>query len=201
MAEPTTDLRQQLLAAARHLITTEGYYRMSMRKLASEVGVTATSIYLHFKNKDALLHALIDEGFDQLYAELRAVAEQHADPLLRLEALCRAYIAFGLTRPETYEVMFQLHPSHMARYPARNFRRSRRGLDLVREALVDGQGRHGWTISNSHTEAGAVWATLHGLVSLINARRIDIRISTDGLVETAIRRLLDAYRTEPQPAS
>ena len=121
MADPRSngsDLRRAILARTRRMLVEVGYNHLSMRKIARSVGCSATSIYLHFENKDALLHALIDEGMEQLNASLQEVAAAHADPAGRLEALSRSYVDFGLDNPEYYEVMFMLHPERMARYPA-----------------------------------------------------------------------------------
>ena len=66
MTRPTTDLRRSLMDEARRMLLSDGYTSLSMRKLAKSVGCTATSIYLYFSNKDALIHALIDEGMEGL---------------------------------------------------------------------------------------------------------------------------------------
>ncbi|MDX1502000.1 MAG: helix-turn-helix domain-containing protein, partial [Thermoanaerobaculia bacterium] len=49
-----SDLRRTILDRTRHLLVEEGYNNLSMRKIARAVGCSATSIYLHFENKDAL---------------------------------------------------------------------------------------------------------------------------------------------------
>lgn len=188
-----TDLRRQLLDAARDLILSEGYYHLSMRKVARRVGVSATSIYLYFQNKDAIFHTLMDEGFEALYAALAEVAEVIDDPAKRMKALCQAYVAFGLVQPERYEVMFLLHPEHMAHYPVANLRRSVRALDLMRETLSEGQAQGIWKIRDARTEANVIWAALHGAVSLLNAGRVDMRVDAESLVEATVRRLLAAF--------
>ena len=113
-----SDLRRAILDQARHLLVEEGYNQLSMRKIGRAVGCSATSIYLHFDGKDALIHALIDEGMTRLYDRLAAADEAAGpDPAARLEAIARAYVRFALDNPEYYQVMFQLHPERMERYP------------------------------------------------------------------------------------
>ena len=75
-----------------------------------------TSIYLYFKSKDALVHALIDEEFEEPTDASRAVAAEG----FGLEQLseARAFVDFGLERPAYYEIMFLLRPERMERYPA-----------------------------------------------------------------------------------
>lgn len=158
-----------------------------MRRIAASVGCSATSIYLHFENKDALTHALISEGMDRLYDALTAADAAAGTPPARLDALSRAYVRFGLDNPEYYEVMFQLHPERMARYPAEDYRRARRNVELFGETLADGLADGTLTSPSPPDVASAVlWTALHGLVSLLLARRVDVRLAGDEFVDAAV---------------
>lgn len=188
------DLRHALLDAARHLLVSEGYPNLSMRKIAGAVGCSPTSIYLHFSGKDALIHALIAEGMEALHAALQE-ADSDADPLDRLDSLSRAYVAFGLSNPEHYEVMFQLHPERMERFPAEDYRRARRNLDLFEEVLASGAEVGVLDASPTpEVAAHALWTSLHGLVSLRLAERIDVRLADDEFTEAAVWRVLRGFR-------
>ena len=193
MAErPTdTDLRRLILDTTRHLLVEDGYASLSMRKIARSIGYSATSIYLHFENKDALFHTLIDEGMERLYAAQKAVEEAHAeDPVERLRALCRSYVAFGLENPEYYEIMFMLHPERMDRYPADKYRRARRNLDVITRALAEGVEAGLVHTEHPRVSSSAIWAALHGTVSLLLARRVDIRIEPAAFIEAAVEQTL-----------
>lgn len=162
-----------------------------MRKIARAIGYSATSIYLHFESKDALFHALIDEGMGRLYDVLAEAKAQHPDdPVLRLRTLCRQYVHFGLENPEYYEVMFMLHPEHMERYPAEKYRRARRSLDLFVEALHEAGDEGAAVVNDARVWASTTWAALHGTVSLLLARRVDIRIDRDAFVDVAVEQVL-----------
>ncbi len=190
-AETGADLRQAILDRARRLLVAEGYDRLSMRKIAAAVGCSATSIYLHFESKDALTHALIDEGMARLYAALTAAVTD--DAAATLAALCRTYVRFGLDNPEVYQILFQLHPERMARYPAEQYRRARRNIGLFAEALTAGGARFRAEPSPD-VAANALWTALHGLVSLSLAERIDARLAGDAFVEAAIEQALRGVR-------
>lgn len=203
LSTDTPQLRRRILDEARRLLLAEGYTRLSMRRLAREIGYSPTSIYLHFQNKDALFHALIDEGMDRLYDALRATeASGPDDPVERLAALCRAYVRFGLDNGELYEVMFLLHPEHMDRYPAEKYRRARRNLDLFARALAAGAEAERLWVPQPRVAASVVWAALHGAVSLLLARRLDVRIEPEAFVETAVAHALYGFSVrEGQPAA
>jgi len=173
-----------------------------MRKIASAIDYSATSIYLHFDSKDALLHALIHEGMMQLFDVLASTAENHPSDLLgRLEALCRRFIDFGLENPEYYEIMFQLHPERMERYPAEKYRQARRNLDFFADALAEGTEKGVFAAGDPQVSASTIWASLHGTVSLLLAERVDVRIERDAFIETAIQQTLRSYTVPAQVSS
>jgi AcrR family transcriptional regulator len=194
MSQFNSELRRLILDEARHLMISQGYHSLSMRKIASKAGCSATSIYLYFRNKDDLLHALIEEGFEMLREILVAAAASVKDPLARIEALCREYVQFGLQNPEYYEVMFLLRPEHMERYPVEKFRQARKNLELITNTLNELQGNQGVKNGNAYVRAHAVTASLHGAVVLVNAGRLDVRIDKADFVETVIQQILSGLK-------
>ena len=189
-----SDLRRAILDRARGLLVEEGYPDLSMRKIARAAGCSATSIYLHFESKDALVHALIDEGMARLLGRLQAARDGCADPVVCLAAMARAYVAFGRENPEYYEVMFQLHPDRMARYPVEHYRRARRNLELFAETLAAGAGTGVFRADNADVGAHVLWTALHGLVSLLLAQRVDVKVADEAFVDAAIGHALDGFR-------
>lgn len=193
------DLRRAILDTARHLLVRDGYKSLSMRRIAREIGYSATSIYLYFDNKDALFHALVDEGMDRLHATFREAAAAHSgDPVRRLLALCTSYLRFGLEHPEYYEIMFMSHPEHMARYPAENYRRARRSLDLLAETLEEGHRQGVIVADEPRVAASVLWSSLHGAVALLLARRIDARIDAEAFLQQTIQYTLRGFLPAPK---
>lgn len=181
------DLRRQILDTARSMLVREGYQTVSMRKIAGEIGCSATSIYLYFRNKDALIHALIEEGMEKLGVSLETVFADVSHHEERLKMLCREYIRFGIENPEYYDVMFVLHPERMERYPAEKYRRARKNLqpfiDTLQEIRED-------TPEDIEIAANVLWAFLHGVVALLIAKRVDGRMDTEQFVEVAVQQAI-----------
>lgn len=199
------DLRRKILDEARHVLVAEGMSALTMRRVASEVGVSATSIYLYYKDKNALIHALIAEGMELLgerLGEALTAGTSSADlPVKRVEAMCRKYLEFAQAHPEYYEIMFLLRPQLMERYPRRMYRVARKNLGLaVRElAAADGQ-----PASDEHRlRASVMWSTLHGAVSLLLASRFDASLPRERLMDEALATAVAAgcpQRTPNLPA-
>jgi AcrR family transcriptional regulator len=98
-------LRALIIDAARELFVSRGVDAVTMREIAKRIGYSATSIYLHFADKEALLRALCDSDFLALATSLKNIM-QIVDPIERMQALGRGYAAFALTHPNHYRMMF-----------------------------------------------------------------------------------------------
>lgn len=189
-SSPAKSLRRDILDSARQVVIEEGYSGLSMRRIAREIGYSATSIYLHFENKDALLHALIEEGMDRLYGTLRRASNRAAKPREKVRAVCAAYANFGVRNPEYYEIMFMLHPEHMSRFPAEKYRRARRNLEVIEGAIEAALPKGRSSREDLRLSATGVWAALHGAVALLIARRVDVRIPNNRLVERVVDQII-----------
>ncbi len=102
------DLKQALLDETAKILREEGESALSLRRLASNLGVSRTAPYNHFKNKDALLSAVAEEGFSRFDESMRAVRRKHrnssGNELFR--ALVQAYVKFALNNQEYYDLMY-----------------------------------------------------------------------------------------------
>jgi len=86
--------RQALLAAAARLFRVQGFAATSTRDIAAAVGMHSGSPFYHFKSKDALLCAVMEEGMHRAIArQTRALQEGGAasTPLLQIKRLIRAH--------------------------------------------------------------------------------------------------------------
>lgn len=178
------DLRRRILEVTRELLLAHGYDAMSMRRIGDAVGVSATTLYLYFDSKHALFEALVDEGMERLHERLSRVLDARETPQKNFDALCRAYLEFGLDNPEYYELMFVLRPRDLPRFAPEKYRRARRNLDIVIRVLE--RLHPEYDAERLKVLASAKWATLHGTVTLLNAQRIDRSVSRDELLDTVI---------------
>jgi AcrR family transcriptional regulator len=165
-------LRGRILDAARRIVARDGFEALSMRKIAHAIGYSPASLYLYFENRDEIARALGDEGYAQLLAEL-ALSGQIADPAERLRALAQAYVAFGLAHPQAYRLVFVDLPGTS-------------GPDdepVVRafSAALAALGH-----PDDTPLAEALWATLHGVVTLTLTRSAFAQAPLDRLLDVAL---------------
>ena len=103
------DLKQTLLDETARILREEGESALSLRRLASNLGVSRTAPYNHFENKDALLSAVAEEGFRRFEHAMRAARrKKHLSATGNdvIRALVQAYLKFALKNPEYYDLMY-----------------------------------------------------------------------------------------------
>ena len=88
MSERTTDTRIQLLEAARSCLLTEGYAKLSTRKVADAAGVPLSQIHYHFGGKQGLVLALLDHENTRLIGRQREMYAADAPLWKRYEQAC-----------------------------------------------------------------------------------------------------------------
>ena len=72
-------VRRRIMAAARRLFAAQGYEAVSMRRIADAIEYSPTAIYLHFRDKHALVREICAADFAALavaFGELAAVADR-----------------------------------------------------------------------------------------------------------------------------
>lgn len=99
------EVRLKIIEAARELFTGGNEEALTLRAVAQRIEYSATTIYLHFPNKEALVRALCAADFADFSRRL-IQAERLTDPLARLRAVAAGYVDFGLQYPNQYRAMF-----------------------------------------------------------------------------------------------
>lgn len=163
-------MRSRILKAAMQLYVKGGYENVTMRGIAAKIEYSPGTIYLYFQNKKDIMLQLCYQGFERFLAHQDKL-EKIADPLERLSAGGRYYLAFALENPELYELMFatkeifkESGPDEES-VPLRAFRKFAENVKACLDAGIFSAGE-------VETTAIALWATLHGLASLLIKGRL-----------------------------
>jgi AcrR family transcriptional regulator len=81
--------------ALDRLFWQHGYHRVGMSDIAAEVGIGASALYRHFRGKEDLLAAVVDESLDRLEAVLAAAPADVAGTMLAVSEVVLARREFG----------------------------------------------------------------------------------------------------------
>lgn len=159
----TRDLRENLLRTSRELLDEGGPAALSMREVARRAGCTHQAPYHYFANRETILAALVEAGFDELANRLREARDRAGTADLRavVEASGNAYVEFALTNPGVFRVMFRRDMCDPARFP---------GVLAAGKRARDELGRFAQAITGERAtpeHETALWASVHGLAVLL----------------------------------
>ncbi|WP_162005382.1 TetR/AcrR family transcriptional regulator [Dictyobacter vulcani] len=88
LKEKQREEREKLIVqTAEQVLLEKGYYETSMEEIATRVGISKGTIYLHFKGKDELISAIIQRDLHTFLAELDTMIAQHTTARARFEAI------------------------------------------------------------------------------------------------------------------
>ncbi|MFN8041105.1 MAG: TetR/AcrR family transcriptional regulator [Acidimicrobiales bacterium] len=189
-------LRDEILDAAEALLLETGSAdKVSTRAVASRVGVSSPSLYLHFPDRASLLFEVCQRQFDKLAVLLAAACEGIDDPVERLRAIGEAYCRFAIDNPQQYRTMMMDVVSGVAYEKDLDEMRAEVGFDIVLRAVTD--GIEAGVFATDHDPllvAFAFWCSAHGLVSLMIAKPSIGWGDPTALIDAVLGQTLDGVR-------
>jgi len=176
--------RTKILNAARRLHDDRGDEGVSMRNIAAELGVSATAIYRHYRNKEAVMGAVVEQGFALLLDYL--TRDGQPDVI----AFMMRFLDFALDEPRLYDVMFLRARPGVRRYPEDFAAHKSPSFDAARQA-VEREMREGKLRRDDALETTlTIWSHAHGLISMYTLGRFGDDAAAFRLIyRRAIRRL------------
>ncbi len=157
---------QSLLDAAHKLLAEIGPDALTVRRIATEAGMSTMNVYSRFGGKDGVIDELYADGYRRLIDAIDRVPSND-EIAVELVAVAHAYRSFAIENPTYYGIMLQSAVT--------GFQPSQASIDLAMgglNSLVDRIRRgqeSGQIIADDHdaTECAAwLWATCHGMISL-----------------------------------
>ena len=152
------------------MLVESGVDGISMRKVADRVGVSATALYRHYRNKEALLEAVTEESFAVFTGTLRPALERKP-ALAALAALADRVLQFALDHPVRYDFLFIIRRKNVRRFPD-DFTMRRSESFRMLHHLVEVCIAERTLIDDDPLEVAlTIWAHTHGLIALHYAGR------------------------------
>jgi AcrR family transcriptional regulator len=191
------NLRAELLAHAEHALREGGLTDLSLRELARRAGVSHAAPRRHFADKQALLDALAQEGFERLGRELEAAdAGPTAAFTDRVGAFAQAYVTFATRDAALLELMFA--GKHRPGVPDRLREASDRAFATPMAVIADGQASGEIERDDPEHVALFAFATLHGVATLANSQMLG-ELTVDDVLGGVVERIVRGLR--PRAAS
>ena len=195
MQQHHDETSRALLEAAHRLLAEHGSEALTVRRIATEAGMSTMNVYSRFGGKDGVVDELYVDGFNRLFGAINAV-EATDDFAADLMGMSHAYRQFALDHPTYYKVMFRaaihdFNPSDEA------IEMALAGLDVFVDRV-----RHGQALGTVRSDDGYpateiaawLWASCHGLVSLELFAVAEERVTWDSVFENGMRAAIDGLQ-------
>jgi AcrR family transcriptional regulator len=177
------NLRAALLDAAERSIEELGVEQLSLRELARAAGVSHAAPRGHFPDRQALLDALAERGFERLAAGMRDAAGNPGPGFeARLRATGAAYVAFASSNPALLELMYAGKPHSDApglQAAAADV------LSVVLGLISDGVASGALAAGDPERYALLLFATIRGIAALVTSGIVGLD-TTGELLDDAV---------------
>lgn len=160
--------RAEMLAAAERIFVEFGYEGATIRKIADEVGLSSTALYMHFADKGEILHEICREAFERLIVINQRIIATPGTPDEHLRHMLNAYIEFGFENPNAYRLVYLTRPLE-AREGAQTAAQQL-GAELFGslQSLISQIKTEGRLVNGDvRVTAQLFWSGVHGVVSLV----------------------------------
>jgi AcrR family transcriptional regulator len=185
--------REEILDAAQTLFAQKGVHAVSTRQIAEIAGISQPALYAYFTTKDDIAAELCVRAFAILGQRMADARVGYTPTPENFERCLRVYIDFGLDHPDAYRVAFMLEKSVDGSFLQKTGDRPMIAGKQVFQVFVEmvgelhAKGRMAGDDAMAATQA--LWAGLHGLVSLLIARPEFPWVEREQLIATHVAML------------
>ena len=200
-------IKDKILEEALQLMNRHGFDGFSMRKLGSRLGVSAKTIYNYYQNKDELYLGILTRGFEQLFARFNKAFSGHQNPMERLKAMGREYLAFGLEHSNIYNLMFTWHVPKFKDYEGTpmepvaqlELETGLKVADIFMRAIIEASGQTEMPEETARFHMIWSWSQMHGFVAGINNTLLDyMHENPITLKERILDQIFDQFKHQIQ---
>lgn len=179
------DFRDRVCDVGERLFADHGPEAVTIRQLATEMGVSAMTPYRYFKDKDAILAAVRARAFDRFAQAMEAA--DGADPG-KFEYPGQVYVDWALAHPQAYRLMFDVNQPTFTQHPE-----LLKAMERARATMSSGMRDHpALAGKNIELIAHVFWASMHGPIMLELAGMLHPPLDARTLASTALPRLIES---------
>jgi AcrR family transcriptional regulator len=186
------NLREALLREGERALESGGAQRLSLREVARGVGVSHAAPRRHFADRQALLDALAQSGFERLGTRMAtAIADAGPGADERFASLARAYVGFATEHPALTELMFAVKHQPDATTELRAA--AEQAFEAPMALVTEGQAAGEIVPGDPERVAMVAWAAVSGLAAMANNGFLG-DAPLDELIDEAAQRLVLGLR-------
>lgn len=180
------ELTQLAIDAGQELVIKEGPSALTARRVASEIGYTAGTLYNLFENIDALAAAINIRSMEAFADKLDAVTNGKADAPTQLRLASQAYLDFHREDPHLWSLLFAVPIDHQSE-------EYHLAIHRIFDPIVAAFQNLSQNPDEARQKAKVLWSTLHGICLLQQSGKLNV--SEADPAETLVATFLDQFLT------
>jgi AcrR family transcriptional regulator len=162
--------RAEMVDAAEALYAKVGWEAVTMERVAKSARLSRALIYVYFRDKNDLLHAITERALLELRERFVQAAAMHPLGIDQVQAIGRAYVLFQQEMPYRFDACSRFHAHQAAGNPAEDACAAAGDavIAVIVRALMQGQadGSIRKDIGNPAQVCVMLWAFTHGLIQI-----------------------------------
>lgn len=109
------ETRRRLIEAGKKLFARRGFARTRATDISREAGVAVGTLYVHFTDKEALLREILFQGFAEIHAVVRRIADTKYATVRESErAHAEALVGYAAEAPALFQILFSTEVTTIA---------------------------------------------------------------------------------------
>lgn len=159
------EMRNLIVDAAFEMFLQEGYAGTSLRLIAKKIEYSPGTIYLYYKDKEALFFDIQSRCFNLLIAEYKET-EKIKDPLKRLRQIGTVYMDFNARNPQCFNLMFMMDGPLSELKKTDRWDKYGNVAGFFRYTVVECIEKGLINYTNPAEAAIEIWSVAHGLTTI-----------------------------------
>ena len=170
--------RAEMVDAAEELYADVGWDAVTMDRVAKSARLSRALLYVYFRDKNDLLHAITERALIELRERFVEAAGAHAKGIDKVQAIGRAYVLFQQEKPYRFDACTRFHAHQAAGQPAEQACAAAGDavIKVIVEALMQGQadGTIRKDLGSPVQVCIMLWAFTHGLIQIATNKTVEI---------------------------
>ncbi len=162
--------RADMVDAAEELYADVGWDAVTMDRVAKSARLSRALLYVYFRDKNDLLHAITERALLELRERFVTAAAANAEGIDQVTAIGRAYVHFQQEKPYRFDACSRFHAHQAAGQPAEDACAAAGDavMAVIVKSLLQGQadGSIRKDIGNPAQVCVMLWAFTHGLIQI-----------------------------------
>ena len=191
------DMKELILKSAHQLFIDKGFDEVSIRNIAEAIEYSPATIYLYFKDKNEIFHALHGEAF-KVFNHFVAGVFEIKDPFKRLVAMGEKYMEFTFKYPKYYTIMFIAEAPMQCDEGSEGWLEGASALEALEGIVAECMKEGSLKKQPVKPMAFTIWSYMHGMCSLALRDRMKhyTEEEREGMIEKSFKIFIQLLKNQ-----